>query len=430
QGQEVSMGPGVEGVRSRMFNRPEEWQYLDPETQETNSYSSYVWDYRITDSNGLVSFNVTFDDDYIGDHHRIFDESIFSSGSITFDSMDDYRLYIRVFHAPIYDVAQMALSDSDNLLASGDDVFDFDRISELENFSLKETVFYRGAYGEGKVTLFSEDIMLGVPNLLVYQYGSDLNDSFAFDVEVVAGDLIPDTNLMTISELSGSFESNNLVPELNNNSYLTYGMPIIVTITNYSGISPFAEGNVQFSAYVGYDGIATVNITDYYLKQLDPGVYQINIYAPSRTLTKEAYRFCTLEVRPENFLKFGEPTMRLDLLNWYDSGWGGAYFGSDYAFYEDIYPRLTGYLATPHNTTSDWALSDYVEVDFFAKTRNIGTTEWSSWIELGSEDVYISSLVYDGFYYFELPLGQDGEMLMGKEVQLNISANTFYNQTG
>ncbi|KKL90900.1 hypothetical protein LCGC14_1900070, partial [marine sediment metagenome] len=242
---------------------------------------------------------------------------------------------------------------------------------------------------------------------------------------------LPDTNLMTISELSDSFESNNLIPESNNNnSYLIQGMPIVAIVTNYSGLSPFAEGNVQFSAYVDNYGIATINITDYYLNQLDPGVYQINIYAPSRTLTKEAYRFITLEVRPENFLKFGEPTMRLDLLNWYDSGWGGAYFGADYAFYEDIYPRLTGYLATPHNTTSQWALSDYVEVDFFAKTRDIDTTEWSSWIELGSEDIYISSLVYDGLYYFELPLGQDGEMLMGKEVQLNISANAFYNQTG
>ena len=129
-------------------------------------------------------------------------------------------------------------------------------------------------------------------------------------------------------------------------------------------------------------------------------------------------------------MKFGEPTMTLDLLNWFDSGWGGAYFGNDYMFYEDIYPRLTGYLATLH---SDEGVGDYVDFSLFAKARDIGSTEnWDEfeWVALGDEDIYISSLVYDGLYYFEYPLGQDGDMFMGKEVMLNISANAFSNQTG
>ncbi len=129
-------------------------------------------------------------------------------------------------------------------------------------------------------------------------------------------------------------------------------------------------------------------------------------------------------------MKFGKPTMRLDLLNWYDSGWGGAYFGDEYLFYEDIYPRLTGYLATLH---SDEGLEDYIEFKVSAKARDIGSgTSWDEldWVDLGDEDIFISSLKYDGLYYFEYPFGQDGDMLMGKEIQLNITADCTYNQTG
>ncbi len=137
---------------------------------------------------------------------------------------------------------------------------------------------------------------------------------------------------MSESRLDETFESNNLIPESSNNSYLIDGMPIIATITTFGGESPFVEGLVQFSEYVDDTGTVTFNISDYYLLQLDPGVYQISTYTIPRIYTKDAFRFITLEVRSENWLKFGEPTMTLDLLNWYDSGRGAANFGNDYTF--------------------------------------------------------------------------------------------------
>ncbi|MHA2336157.1 MAG: hypothetical protein ACXACX_02590 [Candidatus Hodarchaeales archaeon] len=434
QGQEISKGPGIldnDYSVSRMFTRPETWSYLDPETGEIGQYSSYYYDYRISDDYGLVTFNISLNDDYIADHHRIFDESMFSSGSITFDSLDDYRLYVRVFHAPVYDVGHMAFENSTELYCSqGNTVFDMSRISEFEGVDYSDSTFYAGSYGEGLITLYPEDLMFGASNLLVYQLSSELNDSFSFEVETIAADVVPDASIMTQDNLLQSFENNRLIPEYTNHSYLTYGMPVMVQITDYSGESPFIEGNIEFVSYVDHSGIASFNISDYYLQQLDPGVYQINIYNSPRAYTKDVYRFITLEVRPENWLKFGEPTMELDLLNWYDSGWGGAYFGDDYAFYEDIYPRLTGYLATAHD---DDGLSDYVNFKVSAKVRDIGSaTAWDdiSWIDIGDEDIYVSSLVYDGLYYFEYPFGQDGEMLMGKEAILNISVNANYNKSG
>lgn len=73
----------------------------------------------------------------------------------------------------------MALSNSDYLLCSqGNNAFDFSRISEFNNYSLENTVFYSGSYAEGLINLYPEDVMLGVPDLLVYQYGSELNDNF------------------------------------------------------------------------------------------------------------------------------------------------------------------------------------------------------------------------------------------------------------
>ncbi|KKN33509.1 hypothetical protein LCGC14_0803060 [marine sediment metagenome] len=432
EGMEVSYGPGIldyDYSVSRMYTRPESWDYFDTMANEVKQYSAYFWDYQITDQNGMVSFNVSFDEDYIEDHHVIFDESMFSSGSITFDELQDYRLYVRVFHAPVYDIGHMAYQDSSELFASkGNNVFDFDRISEFDNFSTKETAFYKGYYGEGLISVHPEDLLFGVPDLLVYQYGSQSNDIFSITVEIAEADPMPDTELMTLSKLENSFEDNELIPEFGvNNSYLIERMPVIAMITDYKGNSPFNGEYKEFIQYV-QNGIVTFNISDYYMDQLIPGVYRVSFYNSPRMYTKDVYRFCTLEVRPENWLKFGEPTIRLDLLNWYDSGWGGVYFGSDYAFYEDIYPRLTGYLATDHN--EPYGLEDYVEIDIFAQTRDIGTTEWSDWIEIGGEDIFISSLVYDGLYYFEYPFGQDGEMFMGKEIILNITANAYYNQTG
>lgn len=179
QGQEVCRGPGEEGILSRMFTKPETWEYLDPETEETGEYSSYYYNYQMTDEMGRVNFDISFNEDYIGEHHRFFDESVFSSGSITYDELEDYRLYIRVWHTPIFEIGDMALSNSDDLLCSqGNNAFDFSRISEFDNYSLENMVFYSGSYAEGLINLYPEDVMLGVPDLLVYQYGSELNDNF------------------------------------------------------------------------------------------------------------------------------------------------------------------------------------------------------------------------------------------------------------
>ena len=440
-GIESCRGPGItdEDISmSRMFTKPETWGFKHSERGD-GSYSAYYWDYRITDQAGFVAFNVSFNEDYFDDHVRIFEESMFSSGSVTIDSLDDLRLYIRVIHAPIPDVNKMALTDTSGLLCSaGNHVFDESRVSELADFDTLPSTFYAGSYAEGLITLHPEDIMLGVPNLLVYQMGSQHDDSFSFDVEVVEADVVPDAEMMSITKLEDSFDTDELIPEFNELSERVSleGLPIIATITDYNGDSPFAAGTHEFITGVDENGIATINadtgLTDEVLDELIPGVYRVNIFAlPSLTtesITKEAYRFCSLEVRPQNFLKFGIPTMNLDLNNWFDSGWGGAYFGNDYTFYEDVYPRLTGYLATIH---SKEGISDYVNFKVFAKTKDIGSQDdWSAWFELGDEDIWVSSLVHDGLYYFEYPLGQDGDMLMGKKVQLNITVNALYNKSG
>ncbi|GAH45307.1 unnamed protein product, partial [marine sediment metagenome] len=144
EGIETCLGPGVsQAGTSRMLTRPEVWQYKDPETGEYGFYSSYAWDYKISDHNGLVEFNVTLDYDLIGDFARIFDESMFSSGSITRDSLDDYRLYVRVIHAPIFDVDDMAFVDGSELYCcNNSNVFDLDRVSELDDYDVSLTQFY------------------------------------------------------------------------------------------------------------------------------------------------------------------------------------------------------------------------------------------------------------------------------------------------
>ena len=130
------------------------------------------------------------------------------------------------------------------------------------------------------------------------------------------------------------------------------------------------------------NGVATfANISDYYLQQLDPGVYRVNIYAQESIYTKQSYRFCSLEVRSPNYCKFGEPTIELDLLNWYSAGWGGAAIGEEYYYYEDIYPRLSGYLATSHSVLG---VNDYVQFRVFAQARDIGSNDAGrEWFEIG-----------------------------------------------
>ena len=94
-------------VLSSAETEPEE----SAETEQTEQYSSYYYDYQLSDENGLVTFNVTFDWDIIVNHTKIFAESIFSGGSYTFDELEDYRLYIRVWHAPVGDASEMAMNN-------------------------------------------------------------------------------------------------------------------------------------------------------------------------------------------------------------------------------------------------------------------------------------------------------------------------------
>ncbi|MBA7690125.1 hypothetical protein ES703_98649 [subsurface metagenome] len=430
EGEKVYYGPGISGFRSRMYNRPEEFEYQDPVDYSIGTYSSYYWDYQISDEFGLVSFNISFVDDYIADFERIFAMSMFSSGSITRDSLDDYRLYIRVFHAPIFSAEEMALSDVGDLLCSmNHTIFDESRASELSEDILDNTAYYDGTYCEGLVTLHPEDVLLGVPDLLIYQYGDDddptkIHDSFSFDVEIAEADPLPDAAIVTLDRLQNSYNDTVLIPEeqsFTNTSELLYGVPITCTITDYYGNNPFND-NPVFFAYINEQGYTTINISDYFMSQLYPGVFRVNIYAEPTPYTKQAYRFCTLEVRPENFLKFGEPVSNLDLLDWYSAGWGSAYIGDEYMFYEDVYPRLIAYFGTLHNETNNEYLEDYVSITIEAKEKD--TDEWF----VIEEEIWLSSLKYDGLYYAEVPFGADGAQLMGKEIELKITADCEYNQ--
>jgi len=433
EGEKVYYGPGISGFRSRMYNRPEKFEYQDPVTSEIGTYSSYYWDYQISDEFGLVSFNMSFVDDYIADFERIFAMSMFSSGSITRDSLDDYRLYMRVFHAPIFSAEEMALSDVGDLLCSmNHTVFDESRVGELSEDILDNTAYYDGAYCEGPITFHPEDVLLGVPDLLIYQYGGDndptkIHDSFSFDVEIVEADPLPDAAIVTLDRLQNAYNDTVLIPEQQsfyNTSELLYGVPITCTITDYYGNNPFTDDPVFF-AYINEQGFTTINISDYFMGQLYPGVFRVNIYAEATPYTKRAYRFCTLEVRPENFLKFGEPTSNLDLIDWYTAGWGSAYIGDEYLFYEDVYPRFIAYFGTLHDTTYNEYLEDYVFINISASYKESGV--WSDWIMIG-EEIWLSSLKYDGLYYAEVPLGADGAQLMGKEVKLKITADCTDNQ--
>jgi len=325
QGEKVYRGPGIidpDYSLSRMFTRPEVWEYIDVETGNKEYYSSYEYNYVISNTDGLISFNISFDENYIADHNKIFGNSLFSSGSINFDSLDDYRLYIRVFHAPIMDIENMAFQNASKIYCSTDNnVFDLSRIDELDNYDFEKTKFYSGSYATGLITLHPEDIMLGVPDLLIHQLGSELNESFSFEVEVTEADPLPDTELMPMNKLTDILEDKDLIPEFNAHSYLINQMPIVMTITDFYGKSPFYEGNVEFIQYVGQDGKVTFNVSDYYLQQLDPGLYKINLVNVPSEYTKNAYRFCTLESRSKNWLKFGKPALTLDLLDWYKLGW-------------------------------------------------------------------------------------------------------------
>ena len=80
-------------------------------------------------------------------------------------------------------------------------------------YLLTETSFYSGSYAEGLITLYPEDLMLGVPSLLVYQFDTEMNDTFTFDVEVVEADVIPEAELTILDDLTKIFDSSELVPE-------------------------------------------------------------------------------------------------------------------------------------------------------------------------------------------------------------------------
>ncbi|GAJ16510.1 unnamed protein product, partial [marine sediment metagenome] len=86
--------------------------------------------------------------------------------AFSFDSLDDRKLYIRVFSTPLGSIDEMAIDNLDNLYCSSSEkVFNTDRIGELEGFDLSQINTYSPAYAEGLITLYPDNISVPIhPN--------------------------------------------------------------------------------------------------------------------------------------------------------------------------------------------------------------------------------------------------------------------------
>ncbi|GAH38255.1 unnamed protein product, partial [marine sediment metagenome] len=265
---------------------------------------------------------------------------------------------------------------------------------------------------------------------LVYQYGMEVEEDeeeladFAFDVELREADTIPSGKFEPTYTLSQQYNSSALIPEDSSHWDKLAGTTVECTITDFYGNNVFSQYIIQ-SEYIDSEGFATITFDKVDMDDLLPGVYRVNFRVHEGLYTKEYRTFSILEVRPKNFMKFGEKSTQLDLINWYASGWGRGFIGEEQMVYEDVYPHLIGYFTTLHN---DSGLQDYVFIDILAQVYNESDGSWGEWIPLKS-GIPLRSLKYDGLYYIDIGLGADGQFLMGNSrVRLNISADCTYNE--
>ncbi|MHA1280484.1 MAG: hypothetical protein ACTSQ8_25235, partial [Candidatus Helarchaeota archaeon] len=397
--------------------RPLLYRTIEP----TVYYGPYIFTYGVTNEFGEVTFDVSFDNDYLTDFARIF-------GSIEgVSSVSDTVLYIRVF-SNNFNWDSMKLADPERYICSKEgQVFDGSNI--IEGYDFSNLILQDSTYMEGIIRLHKGDIALGVGDYLTYDLPdpNDLEcDELTINLYATEADPIVPEIGSTIESLSKVHKISDLEPlpvSILNSDRSYYAS---VEIFNPSG---YAVENLRQRIEPNSDG-GTITISKYTMEniigKLGPGLSTIKIYVEESAYYKSSPVVSVpLEIRPPNWVRFGEKNTKIDLMDPLIAAWGSAFRNDTLMPFESNYPYIQGtiWFEPDFNGTGEErerSIQDYVEVNLIC-TLNDG-----SQFPL-REGIMLRPGNRDGLMKFQVGLGPEDAYIMGLSCHLNLSFDISYN---
>ena len=252
-----------------------------------------------------------------------------------FSSVEDVALYMRAFTST-HDWNEMAIDSPDQYICSKDgNVFDGSNTVGLFNTSM--LILQDSTYVEGLILLHKKDIAVGTNDYYSYNLPSaDLGEEYkplTLHLYLSEATPIPSTTAIDTEFLTKIHSVTELEP-----------LPFnLLTETNYSYYATIdfitPSGNVVESLFrriypqnesgtviISVDTLVGDVNSKGILDKLGPGVSTIRIQITETQYYKASpIILVPLEIRPANWIKFGEKNSEISLIDPFVSAWGTAY---------------------------------------------------------------------------------------------------------
>ena len=379
----------------------------------------------------MVTFNVSFDFDYLKDFTDIF-------GSMEgFDSIEDITLYIRAFSS-YFNWTEMAIDTPDQYLCSKEaqEGFIYTDANQIANYSFDQLALQDSTYFEGLIYLHKHPIALGMND----QYSYNLPDGdtggqydpLTLHLYPTVATPIPTTSTYTLASLTGEFSSSDLEPT--SESILSQDYRFYATVDFYSVSGDLVQSfnNKEIIPQFNSGTITIENDTIANLLPLiGPGISTIKIQVQeSEYFAQSPVINAPLEILPPEYTKFGEKNTKIDLIDPMINSWAEAFDGEVHMPFESNYPHLMGTLwidADFWGTSEDKerSIQDYIEVNLMG---TIGGEDGLPSTFPIREGIMLRPVNREGLMMFNVGLGPEDQYLMGLSPLLNLSFSIDYSQ--
>ena len=186
------------------------------------------------------------------------------------------------------------------------------------------------------------------------------------------------------------------------------------------------------------------------INKTGPGISSLRIQVDESEYYKRSPAvMLPIEVRPPNWLKFGEKNTEIDLIDPFINAYGNAFDGDIYAPFESNYPHLIGtvWIEPDFMGTGDdkeRSIQDYIDInlmcdafvekdvedlkddDIIVRYLDNGKVLVQETFKL-RDGVMLRPVNRDGIMMFDIGLGPEDAFLMGLACKLNLSFDISYN---
>ncbi|KKM14601.1 hypothetical protein LCGC14_1704490, partial [marine sediment metagenome] len=346
---------------------------------------------------------------------------------------------LRVFSAN-FDRNTFKFENPEQYIGSKDGIIYGDS-SSLDDYDFTEIKLQDSTYVEGLLRMHKSNIAVGSSDYISYDL-PDPNPEFGdpdpdyedvqFTLYVTEADPIPLTISETLESLTKIHSASELEPLPVNILEDGYPYSVLFDVLDVSGNNKFHTELAINPVYDGGTITLAGNITKGIVQDLPPGVNTINIQVIESDYYKSSpVLSIPLEIRPPNFIRFGQKNTEIDLIDPFVSAWGSSFSGETLMNFESNYPHLIGTLWVSPDFNGpvgqeERSIQDYIEINLEATIINSdGTINDPFPLR---EGIMLRPANHEGIMTFSIGLGPEDAFLMGQEVVLSLSFDADYNE--